>query len=277
MSDVDVWPEIREIVGAVLFAAKQPVTAARLLEVFRGAAEQFGGAAKDFAEVSERDIEEAIVSLRETLAGGTGLRVIAVAGGYRMENDTRCGPWLRQYLEKGKPNRLSPPALETLAIIAYRQPVTRAQIESVRGVAVDQIVRNLLDLQLIRAVGRSELPGRPWLFGTTQRFLEHFGLGRLDELPGVDELREVRPSEPPAGPAKTTPPDADTAPADAVPADDEDAGPALPAGSESPEAAGADPEAAADEDVPADAAAPEPEDERIDLAEIDDEPEARGP
>ncbi len=87
--------------------------------------------------------------------------------------------------------QLSRPALETLAIIAYRQPCTRAEIEAVRGVAVDQIIRNLMEMQLIRIVGRSELPGRPWLFGTSQKFLEHFGLKRLDDLPGTEELRRL--------------------------------------------------------------------------------------
>ena len=86
---------------------------------------------------------------------------------------------------------LSPQALETLAIIAYRQPCTRAEIEAVRGVEVDQIVRNLIDMQLIKVRGRSELPGRPWLLTTTPLFLEHFGLKSIEDLPGIDELRRL--------------------------------------------------------------------------------------
>ncbi len=288
MSDVEVQPELREIVGAVLFAAKQPVTAARLCEVFRGAADQFGGAAAAFAEVTEADIEAAVAAVREALAaGGLGLRVVSVAGGYRMENDTRCGLWLRQYLEKGRPTRLSGPALETLAIVAYRQPVTRAQIEAVRGVAVDAIVRTLLDLQLIRAVGRSDLPGRPWLFGTTQRFLEHFGLHSLDDLPGVEELRETRAastaaaaagapaSAPDAGASAPAGPDADEAP----PPDTE--GP--PPDAEDPEPDTEDP--APDAETPVSETQgpapdtespppPEADDRRIELADTADEPEA---
>jgi segregation and condensation protein B len=124
-----------------------------------------------------------------------GFSIAEVANGYRLVNDASCGPWLRRLLEKGKPSRLSPPALETLAIIAYRQPCTRAEIEAVRGVEVDQMVRNLLELQLIRLVGRSELPGRPWLIGTTQKFLEHFGLNSLDDLPGVEELRRMETAQ----------------------------------------------------------------------------------
>ena len=119
------------------------------------------------------------------------MHVIEVANGFRFENDSSCGPWLRHLLERGRPTRLSRPALETLAIIAYRQPVMRSEIEAVRGVAVDQIIRNLLEMQLIKIVGRSELPGRPWQFGTTQKFLEHFGLKNLMDLPGVEELRRM--------------------------------------------------------------------------------------
>ena len=123
--------------------------------------------------------------------------------------------------------------METLAIIAYRQPCTRGEIEAVRGVAVDQIVRNLLDLQLIRAVGRSELPGRPWLFGTTQKFLLHFGLKDLKDLPGVEELKRIEAArgarEPESEPAEAggeTSVEAETAenlePADPTPVLDQD-------------------------------------------------------
>jgi segregation and condensation protein B len=85
--------------------------------------------------------------------------------------------------------------LETLAIIAYRQPCVRSEIEAVRGVAVDQILRNLLELQLVRIVGRSELPGRPMLYGTTQKFLEYFGINDLNDLPGVEELKGLEGSK----------------------------------------------------------------------------------
>ena len=192
MDDMDVLPELKEIAGAVLFAAKQPVTAAQIRNLLRQTAEAAGGATKDFAAASESDVAAAVEDLRADLERAkSGLRVVDIAGGYRIENRPACGPWLRTFLEKGRPNRLSQPAMETLAIIAYRQPVMRSEIEKVRGVAVDQILRNLLDLQLVRIVGRSELPGRPWLFGTTQRFLEHFGLDRLENLPGMSELQRM--------------------------------------------------------------------------------------
>ena len=93
---------------------------------------------------------------------------------------------MRALLKLDRPNRLSRAALETLAIVAYRQPITKAEIEQIRGVAVDAIVKTLLDLGLVRLVGRSELPGHPFLYGTTQFFLEHFGLASLGDLDGID-------------------------------------------------------------------------------------------
>ena len=191
MSDAERLPELKEIIGAVLFAAKAPVTLTQLHGLFKQAAEQSPGpATRAFAEATLEDVQAAVDALRADLdRSASGLAIADVAHGMRLENDIRCGPWLRTFLEKGKPNKLSHPALETLAIIAYRQPIMRSEIEAVRGVAVDQLIRNLLDLQLIRITGRSDLPGRPWLFGTTQKFLEHFGLRSLDDLPGTDELK----------------------------------------------------------------------------------------
>ncbi len=192
MSEVDVIPELKQIIGAMLFAAKEPVSVSQMLNVFEQTAEQHGGMTKDFAKVTDEMIRDAVKELNEELTSrSVGMHVREVANGFRLVNDANCGLWLRVLLEKGKPNRLSRPALETLAIIAYRQPVVHSEIEAVRGVAVDQIIRNLLDLQLIRVVGRSELPGRPWLFGTTQKFLEHFGIKSLNDLPGIEELRRL--------------------------------------------------------------------------------------
>lgn len=192
MSETVTIPELKQIIGALLFAAKEPVPLTHLRKVFAQTAEQHGAYTKDFASVTDTMIEEAVASLNTALVeGATGMQIRTVAHGYRLVNDASCGPWLRVLLEKGKSHRLSRPALETLAIIAYRQPVVRSEIEAVRGVAVDQMIRNLLDMQLIRVMGRSDLPGRPWLFGTTQKFLEHFGINSLDDLPGTAELRRL--------------------------------------------------------------------------------------
>lgn len=197
MSKTDVLPELKELMGAMFFAARKPLTADDIRRVLVQVAEEEGGARAAFGSLKRKDIEAAIAVLqRDFGSSALGLQLTAVGNGYRLENMPACGPWLRRLLEKGKPSRLSRPALETLAIIAYRQPTTRAEIETVRGVAVDQIVKNLLELQLVRVVGRSELPGRPWLFGTTQRFLEQFGLKGIDDLPSAHELRKLGEMKP---------------------------------------------------------------------------------
>jgi segregation and condensation protein B len=190
MSDIEVLPELKEIIGSLLFAAKKPVTAKEIRKALIGAGENYGGPYEQFATLKEKEILEAVEELRDELSSGaTGLHVAEVAGGFRLQNNTACGPWVRTMLDKDRSTKLSKPALETLAIVAYRQPVMRSEIESVRGVSVDSILRNLVELQLVKVVGRSELPGRPWMFGTTQRFLEHFGLKSLDDMPGMDELK----------------------------------------------------------------------------------------
>jgi len=187
-----VLPELKQIIGAMLFVRKEPLTAAEIRRVLSSTAERRGGVTADFAKANEKQVREAVTELERELAERKlGFHLIEVAGGWRLENDANCGPWLRVMLQKGRGTRLSLPALETLAIIAYRQPCVRSEIEAVRGVAVDAILRNLLEMQLIRVIGRSELPGRPWMFGTTQKFMEHFGLKSLDDLPGTDELRRL--------------------------------------------------------------------------------------
>ena len=187
-----VLPELKQIIGAMLFVRKEPLTVAEIRRVLAATAERRGGITSDFAKANEALVREAVDALgRELAERKMGFHVIEVAGGFRLENDANCGPWLRTMLQKGRGARLSLPALETLAIVAYRQPCVRSEIEAVRGVAVDAILKNLLEMQLVRVVGRSELPGRPWMFGTTQKFMEHFGLKSLDDLPGTDELRRL--------------------------------------------------------------------------------------
>lgn len=187
-----ILPELRQIIGAMLFVRKEPVPVAEVLRVLKATAERVGGATEDYAAADEAMVQAVFEELAAEFAEAKlGFRLVEVAGGYHFENDVSCGPWLRVLLNKSKPTRLSIPALETLAIIAYRQPCVRSEIEAVRGVAVDSILKNLIELGLVRVTGRSELPGRPWMFGTTQRFMEHFGLKTLDDLPGTEELRRL--------------------------------------------------------------------------------------
>ena len=207
-------PELKQIIGAMLFVRKEPLTVAEIRRVLAATAERRGGITSDFAKANEGLVREAVDALgRELAERKAGFHVIEVAGGFRLENDANCGPWLRTMLQKGRGARLSLPALETLAIVAYRQPCVRSEIEAVRGVAVDAILKNLLEMQLVRVVGRSELPGRPWMFGTTQKFMEHFGLKSLDDLPGTDELRRLEAEQARArAPKAAEPPE--TAPED---------------------------------------------------------------
>ena len=209
-----VLPELKQIIGAMLFVRKEPLTVAEIRRVLTATAERRGGITSDFAKANEALVREAVDALgRELAERKAGFHVIEVAGGFRLENDANCGPWLRTMLQKGRGARLSLPALETLAIVAYRQPCVRSEIEAVRGVAVDAILKNLLEMQLVRVVGRSELPGRPWMFGTTQKFMEHFGLKSLDDLPGTDELRRLEAEQARArAPKAAEPPE--TAPED---------------------------------------------------------------
>lgn len=185
-------PELNSVIGALLFAAKEPLSARQISNILQKTAENYGEEAEPFKEIKTADVKKAVSELDEKMReGGIGIYISEIASGYRLQNDVHCGIWLREMMGRGKPNKLSKPALETLSVIAYRQPCTRSEIEAVRGVAVDAIVRTLLELELIKVVGRSELPGKPWLFGTTQQFLEHFGLKKLAELPGMEELKRV--------------------------------------------------------------------------------------
>ncbi len=164
---------LRALIEALLFAAPEPVPLGRLVEVC--------GAA-------EGEVRAALAALAEHLAGEEhGIELAEVAGGYRLFTKRRFAPQVEALLAEGRP-RLSPAALETLAVIAYRQPVTRLEVEEVRGVQCDHIIRQLLERQLIRVVGRKEAPGRPFLYGTTPLFLEHFGLRDLSELPPPERL-----------------------------------------------------------------------------------------
>jgi segregation and condensation protein B len=151
--------------------------------------ESAGGGAAVFAGARESDMRQALDELRADLdRAHCGFHLAEVAGGFKLQSDPACGAWLRQLLNIGRPQRLSRPALETLAIVAYRQPVAKADIEKIRGVNVDYVIKMLMEMQLVRISGRSELPGRPFLYGTTQKFLEHFGLKGLDDLADMEPM-----------------------------------------------------------------------------------------
>ena len=181
---------LQEIVGSLLFASESPLSVAELRECVRGVEPENG----DDAEVMEvyktcttREIEEALRGLEKALeVAKCGFSLVCAGGQYRMQTVPVCGRYVRALLKLDRPNRLSRASLETLAIIAYRQPITKAEVEQIRGVGVDTIMKTLTDLGLVRLVGRSELPGHPFLYGTTPFFLEHFGLASLDQLNEID-------------------------------------------------------------------------------------------
>ena len=181
---------LQEIVGALLFASESPLSVADLRECVRGVEPEDGDDA-DVMEVystcTTREIEEALRGLEKALdVAKCGFALVCAGGQYRMQTSPVCGRYVRALLKLDRPNRLSRASLETLAIVAYRQPITKAEVEQIRGVGVDTIMKTLTDLGLVRLVGRSELPGHPFLYGTTPFFLEHFGLASLDQLNEID-------------------------------------------------------------------------------------------
>jgi segregation and condensation protein B len=185
---------LHRIVESILFGSQKPVSAKELSNFLKGAAESAkeNPAITCFAKVKSAQVQDAIEQLeREYAETGRAFEVRESAAGWQLVTKAEFAPWLRQLFPENRQARLSGPAMETLAIIAYRQPITRADIEAVRGVAVDGVMQTLLDRSLIRIAGRSEIPGRPLLYETSQFFMEHFGLKDLDDLPNASELRKV--------------------------------------------------------------------------------------
>ena len=170
--------EFKRVIEAILFASDQPVSINEMSEVLDGA--------------DGRIIRTVIEGLRDEYEKEKrSFRLVEVAGGFQMATDPLYGEWLKKMYKSRQTNRLSGPALETLAIIAYRQPVTRTDIEFIRGVNVDGVIKNLMDRDLIKITGRKDVPGRPILYGTTKEFLLYFGLNSLDELPNLKEFSEA--------------------------------------------------------------------------------------
>lgn len=184
--------ELKQVLGAIIFAARQPMTIGVIRKLLQETAEINREEAGVYGSVKDAELKACLRQLQtECDTNNTGVHLVESADGFRFQSDPIGGPWVRHMLNVGKPSRLSRPALETLAIIAYRQPISRAELEAVRGVAVDHVIRMLMEMQLIKIVGRSELPGRPMLYGTTALFLEHFGLKDVKDLPGISELSRM--------------------------------------------------------------------------------------
>jgi segregation and condensation protein B len=181
---------LTQVIEALLFAAQKPLTARELAAAIKGAGGDDELMPNEFAKASEAQVAAALEQLKiDFVQQGRAFQLAEKAEGWQLVSDPAYAPWVRQLFPAVKPARLTPPSLETLAIVAYRQPITRADIEAVRGVAVDGVLQNLMERGLVKIAGRAEVPGRPLLYETTQFFLEHFGLRDLNELPNAEELR----------------------------------------------------------------------------------------
>jgi len=169
-------PTVESVVEAVLFASDESLTPARL---------------SDIVSTNVRQLRKHIDDLNEKYkANNNAFRIEQIAGGYQMLTLGEYNHWLKKLVRARDDGKLSQPALETLAIIAYKQPIIRADIEAIRGVAAGEMIRNLMYKGLVKITGRAEIVGRPMLYGTTKKFLEVFGLNALKDLPKAEELKK---------------------------------------------------------------------------------------
>jgi segregation and condensation protein B len=208
---------LKQVLEAILFASQKPVSLKELQGILKSTAEanredaNIGVLARAKEAVLRTVINELAADCTDS---SCCYELRETAAGWQLVTKPAFAPWLRQLFPEYRSARLSAPALETLAIIAYRQPITRADMEAVRGVAVDGVVQTLLDRGFIKIAGRAEVPGRPLLYETTQYFMDHFGLRNLDELPNAEELRRIHlpvaAAESPARPTEPKAPDEET-------------------------------------------------------------------
>ena len=181
---------LTQVIEALLFSAQKPLTTIELRNALTSAGDNDELVPNEFGRVKEAEVAATLGQLKtDYTLMPRGFQLVEKAGGWQLVSHPDCAGWVRQLFPGPKPARLTAPALETLAIIAYRQPITRADVEAVRGVNIDGVLQTLMERGLIKIGGRAEIPGRPLLYETTQFFLDHFGLRSLDELPNVEELR----------------------------------------------------------------------------------------
>jgi len=178
------------VIEALLFSAHKPLSTKEIVDLLHNAGAEDDFSPNEFTKVRPAEVAAAIEQLKvEYIQREHGFQLVEKAEGWQLTSDPKYAQWVRGLFPAPKPARLSSPALETLAIIAYRQPITRADVEAVRGVTIDGVLQTLMERGLVKISGRAEIPGRPLLYETTEFFLDHFGLRNLDELPNVEELR----------------------------------------------------------------------------------------
>jgi len=167
---------LKNVIEALLFAADEPLTTRRLAAILK--------------DVDGHEVRRIVTALADDYkAANRGVQIEEIAGGFRLLSNIDYAQYVEQLHKSERHVRLSQAALETLAIVAYKQPIHRADIEAIRGVAADAVLRGLQERGLVRIVGRADVLGRPFLYGTTKRFLETFGLKSIDELPNSEELQ----------------------------------------------------------------------------------------
>ena len=182
--------QAKRIIEALLFVFSHPLALKRIVEAV--------------PELGAADIRHLIQTLNaEYTAGARAFTIQEVAGGYQFVTDQALAPWIRKALQSPRPDSVSLASMETLAIIAYRQPITKAEIEAIRGVDATAALDTLLERGFVRVAGRKESPGRPFLYGTTTEFLRHFGLASIDALPrmAASTIPEPSADEPAPAPA----------------------------------------------------------------------------
>lgn len=173
---------VKGVVESLLFVNERPVTIDQIKKVLE--------------TVGAADIKKAITILQDGYEDRKGgIMIVEIAGGYQMLSNPAYASYLRSFYKTKHKEKLSKPALESMAIIAYKQPVTRSDIELIRGVNSDGVVAHLLNKELIKVIGRKDVPGRPYLYGTTKQFLEYFGLKSVDDLPTLEEFPILQPAE----------------------------------------------------------------------------------
>jgi len=180
-------PGLREIIEALVFAADEPLSAKQMTDILGMA---------DPGERALRVSTDQVLAMIDDLnaeydRAGKTFRIVKVAGGYQFATRPQFGIWLGRMMKEKAKRKLSVSALESLAVIAYKQPVTKPELEAIRGVNADYVLRSLLERGLVSIVGRAATPGRPLLYGTTKEFLKHFGLNDVSELPKPREIDEL--------------------------------------------------------------------------------------
>ena len=174
--------QLKAAIEALLFIAGNPLSADRLKSIFE--------------ETTQEQIEAQLQAIKqEYLARAAGVMLAEVAGGYQLATCPEHSGWIRKFKTVKQSTKLSKPALETLAIVAYKQPITRTEVEAVRGVNIGGIMRNLMERRLVKIVGKKDVPGKPMMYGTTTEFLQYFGLKDLSSLPTLKEFQEIEASE----------------------------------------------------------------------------------